>query len=198
VPATADKQYVVTAGSIGGEHKTGAIIPADAYPQERMAHFLARGAIKVATEEDIQRHEAEVRGIAALGSTDAGTMTPMAIFEQEKASRDAEIQGLEARIRELEERNDRELPRLQENAELQEAAMEELGTLPLAGGHSGAASTAENTAESGKTEGGGEPSEPVDPARQSAREAQTAEKDAEANKPSADKPGVSVRGRSSS
>lgn len=188
----AEHGFVVEAGSLGGHYNRGQILPDDAFPEDRMTHFLARGAIRVATEEDVAAANAVPTGLPALGSTDEPPGTPMALFEEEKTRRDAEIEALEAKIQELEEARSTDLEVMERHARIQQEAMERIGALEAAGsGHSGASSTATNTEGSGTTEGGGEPSEPVDPAKQAAA-AQTAA--AEATKPS----GVQVRGRAGS
>lgn len=166
----ADLGYVVTTGSIGGHYNRGAIIPEDAYPEGRMAQFIAKGIIRPASQADVDTFNATPTGLAAVGSTDESAMTPTALVEQERAVREAQIDNLQAQIDELKRQIGEDLPAQMDHAQLQEAAMEEAGLIVADTGHSGAASTAENTPTSGATEGGGEPSEPVDPKKQTAAE----------------------------
>ena len=191
MPASKDKLpraehgFVVTSGSLGGQYFSGQIVPEDAFPEERMTHFLAKGAIRVATEEDVAAANAVPTGLSAVGSSDEAQGTPMALFEQEVQRRDAEIEDLKARLEQMQEARDRDLEIMERHAQVQEEALHRIGALEAMNtGHSGASSTATNTPTSGATAGGGEPSEPVDPAKQAAAD----------DKPASN---VSVRGRGS-
>jgi hypothetical protein len=169
--------FVVTAGSLGGLRQ-GTILAEDHLEANRVRHLVARGAIRPATQADVDAANAPLDP----ASSDEAAMTPTALVMAEREARQAEIARLEARIDELAALND-DNTALQ-NARVQESAMQATGTLPVVTEHSGAASTAENTPSSGQTEGGGSPSEPVDPAKQDA---------AEGAKPST----TTMRGRSS-
>jgi hypothetical protein len=162
--------FVVLAGSIGGHFNKGDIIPEDALPEERMAQFIARGIIRPASQADVDAYNAIPTGLAAVGSTDEGAMTPTALVEQERAVRESQIDNLQGQIDELKRQIGEDLPVQMKHAQLQEAAMEEADLIVAETGHSGAASTADNTSTSGATVGGGEPSEPVDPKKQTAAE----------------------------
>jgi len=133
--------YVVTRGSIGGVYDEGAVFAADAYPQDRITMWLAKGVIRAATQEDVDRFEGRPTGLQALGSTAVVAPTPLEQARLDAAGRRAEIEALEVRLAKLREADAELTKREQEQAQAQEAALAELTAAPATPAASAAPAT---------------------------------------------------------
>jgi hypothetical protein len=122
----AERGYVVLTGTIGGQYARGSIIPPDAFEKERVNHWVARGVIRRANEDDIEA----AKGIQPSGSLlDTGSQvdvpTPTETVKAQLAAKHSEIGQLRARIESLEEEiKDLEGEQMA-RAEEQESAAEE-------------------------------------------------------------------------
>lgn len=116
--------YVVVSGTIGGQYARGSIIPDKAFPEERLAHWVARGAIRPATDEDVTaavgvQPSGAPRDIGSLNEV----LTPTQFASLSAAAREAEIQATKDRLELLESTHDEATDREMELAKAQESAM---------------------------------------------------------------------------
>ena len=128
----AGRGYVVLSGTIGGEYARGSIVPEGRFDDERIDHWVAKGVIRRANEDDIEA----AKDIQPSGSiTDTGSRTQALTPEEQvaanRAARESEIVALEARVerlkRENEEANEREEALAREQTRAMEAARGRLG-----------------------------------------------------------------------
>lgn len=125
--------YVVQSGTLGGEYARGSIVPEGRFEDERIDHWVAKGVIRRATDEDIEA----AKGIQPSGSIlDTGSraevLTPEEQATANKSAREAEILATEQRLERLkkehEEATSVEEERAKEQTRAMEAAKERLGT----------------------------------------------------------------------
>jgi len=124
--------YVVLSGTIGGEYARGSIVPEDRFEEDRINHWVARGVIRRANEDDIEA----AKGIQPSGSViDTGSRAPSLTPEEQaaaaKGARVSEINRLEALVEQLkkedEEATKREEAVAKEQTRAMKAANEALG-----------------------------------------------------------------------
>jgi TolA-binding protein len=128
----AERGYVVLSGTIGGQYARGSIVPPKAFEEDRINHWIARGVIRRANEDDVEA----AKGIQPSGSLlDTGSRveapSPTEAVHAQLAAKHSEIGQLRARIESLEEEvkelEGEELSRAKEQEEAVKKAAEAEG-----------------------------------------------------------------------